>query len=86
MLPALAHFAELVLDFRRLAVLARPRQAITHHLQLLLVLLSNTDLLLVVLEGRGMFNESVKGGLLIKSLTGQDVYFPLYFGVKKEIL
>lgn len=49
MLPALADFVEFVLDFRRLAVLAGPGQTLTHNLQLLLVLLSDTDLLLVVL-------------------------------------
>lgn len=48
-LPALADFVEFVLDFRRLAVLAGPGQTLTHNLQLLLVLLSDTDLLLVVL-------------------------------------
>lgn len=48
-LPALADFAEFVLDLSSLAVLAGPGQALTHHLQLRLVLLSYTDLLLVVL-------------------------------------
>lgn len=49
-LPALVDFAEFVLDLGSLAVLAGPGQALTHNLQLLLVLLSYTDLLLVVLE------------------------------------
>ena len=52
MLPALADFAEFVLDLGRLAVLAGPGQTLTHDLQLLLVLLSDTDLLLVVLRER----------------------------------
>ncbi|TNN68502.1 hypothetical protein EYF80_021287 [Liparis tanakae] len=51
-LPALANFAEFVLDLGRLAVLAGPGQAGAHNLQLLLVLLSYTDLLLVVLVER----------------------------------
>lgn len=49
MLPALANFAEFVLDFCCLVVLAGPGQALPHNLQLLLVLLSYADLLLVVL-------------------------------------
>lgn len=49
MLPALADFVEFVLDLGSFAVLAGPGQALAHSLQLLLVLLSYTDLLLVVL-------------------------------------
>lgn len=52
MLPALADFAEFVLDLGSFAVLAGPGQALAHNLQLLLVLLSDTDLLLVVLGER----------------------------------
>lgn len=48
-LPALADFAEFVLNLSRLAVLAGPGQTLTHHLQLLLVFLGDADLLLVVL-------------------------------------
>lgn len=52
MLPALADFVQFVLDLGSFVVLAGPGQALTHHLQLLLVLLSHTDLLLVVLGQR----------------------------------
>lgn len=49
MLPALADFVELVLDLGGFVVLAGLGQALAHRLQLLLVLLSHADLLLVVL-------------------------------------
>lgn len=52
MLPALADFVQFVLDLGSFAVLAGPGQALAHHLQLLLVLLSHADLLLVVLGQR----------------------------------
>ena len=51
-LPAFADFAEFVLDVWGLAVLTGPGQTLPHHLQLLLVLLSHTNLFLVVLRSR----------------------------------
>lgn len=50
MLPALADFVEFLLDLGSFALLAGPRQTLPHRLQLLLVFLSDVDLLLVVLE------------------------------------
>lgn len=58
MLPALADFVELVLDLGGFVVLAGLGQALAHRLQLLLVLLSHADLLLVVL-GR---TETIESG------------------------
>lgn len=65
MLPALADFAEFVLDLGRLAVLAGLSQALTHDLQLLFVLLSYTDLLLIVLaEKNGLTHGGVSASVL----------------------
>lgn len=51
-LPALTDFGEFVLDLSSFAVLAGSGQALAHNLQLLLILLSHADLLLVVLGER----------------------------------
>lgn len=52
MLPTFADFVEFMLDLGGFVVLAGLGQALAHGLQLLLVLLSHTDLFLVVLERR----------------------------------
>lgn len=64
MLPALVDFAEFVLDLNSFAVLAGPGQALAHILQLLLVLLSYTDLLLVVL-GERTLSSLTQGGVSV---------------------